>query len=144
MMNGMSFSETIFLFFLALVIFGPKKLPEIARTVGKALNEFKRASNEFKAQIEHEISNLEVENRQTILPPSPTPEGVAARTLTAEPPATLAAPTDEPITNLTEPPPVATEAVAPVQTDIPVNSVAASSVAASDEVTSRTSQESHV
>ncbi len=144
MMNGMSFSETIFLFFLALVIFGPKKLPEIARTVGKALNEFKRASNEFKAQIEHEISNLEVENRQTILPPSPTPEGVAARRLTSEPPATLAAPTDDPITNPTEPPPVATEAVAPVQTDIPVDSVAASSVATSDEVTSRTSQESHV
>jgi sec-independent protein translocase protein TatB len=136
MMNGMSFSETIFLFFLALVIFGPKKLPEIARTVGKALNEFKRASNEFKAQIEHEISNLEVENRQTILPPSPTPEGVTAHTLTSEPPATLAASPHEPPTNPTEPPPVATEAIA---TDIPVDSVRAS-----DEVASSTSQESHV
>ena len=47
----MSMGETIFLFILALVIFGPKKLPEIARQVGKYLNEFKRASNEFKAQI---------------------------------------------------------------------------------------------
>jgi|SRR5271167_2489551 len=75
----MSFSETIFLFFLALVIFGPKKLPEIARTVGKALNEFKRASNEFKAQIEQEISHLEVENKQTILPPSQAPEGATGR-----------------------------------------------------------------
>src|SRR6202022_3249566 len=82
----LSFGETIFLFLLALIIFGPKKLPEIARTVGKALNEFKRASNEFKAQIEQEISHLEVENRQTILPPSPTPEGVASRTLNSEPP----------------------------------------------------------
>ena len=81
----MSFSETIFLFFLALIIFGPKKLPEIARQVGKALNEFKRASNEFKAQIEQEISNLEVENRQTILPPSPTPEGATSRKLYAAP-----------------------------------------------------------
>src|SRR5579864_4762490 len=98
MMNRMSFSETIFLFFLALVIFGPKKLPEIARQVGKALNEFRRASNEFKAQIEQEISNLEVENRRTILPPSPPPEGIASRTLNAasdqttpaQPPATLA------------------------------------------------------
>ncbi len=71
MMNRMSFSETIFLFLLALIIFGPKKLPEIARQVGKYMNEFKRASNEFKAQIEQEISNLEVEKRQTILPPSP-------------------------------------------------------------------------
>jgi TatA/E family protein of Tat protein translocase len=75
----MSFSETIFLFFLALIIFGPKKLPEIARTVGKALNEFKRASNEFKAQIEQEISHLEVENKQTILPPSQPPEGSTSR-----------------------------------------------------------------
>ena len=77
----MSFSETIFLFFLALIIFGPKKLPEIARQVGKALNEFKRASNEFKAQIEQEISHLEVENKQTILPPSQPPDGATSRPL---------------------------------------------------------------
>ena len=78
-MNRMSFSETIFLFFLALIIFGPKKLPEIARQIGKYLNEFKRASNEFKAQIEHEISNLEVEkgeptHRRFCRPPRP-PKG---------------------------------------------------------------------
>jgi len=80
-MKRMSFSETIFLFFLALIIFGPKKLPEIARMVGKYMNEFKRASNEFKAQIEQEIAHLEVEERkQTILPPS-TPQGTASRTL---------------------------------------------------------------
>lgn len=86
MMNGMGFSETIFLFFLALVIFGPKKLPEIARQVGKALNEFRRASNEFKAQIESEISQLEMENRQQILPPSTPAKGtVANATLTLEP-----------------------------------------------------------
>ena len=82
----MSFSETIFLFFLALVIFGPKKLPEIARQVGKYLNEFKRASNEFKAQIEQEIAHLEVENpKQTILPPSPPVEGTTSRTLNSAP-----------------------------------------------------------
>jgi sec-independent protein translocase protein TatB len=86
MMNCMGFSETIFLFFLALVIFGPKKLPEIARQVGKALNEFRRASNEFKAQIESEISQLEMENRQQILPPSTPPTGtVAAEPVTLEP-----------------------------------------------------------
>jgi TatA/E family protein of Tat protein translocase len=142
MMNRMSFSETIFLFFLALVIFGPKKLPEIARQVGKALNEFRRASNEFKAQIEQEISNLEVENRQTILPPSLPPEGVASRTLNAassqavptEAPATLAA-TEETPAATTELPPVATEAVA---------TIAPSSVNPSDEIASPTSQESHV
>jgi sec-independent protein translocase protein TatB len=98
----MSFSETIFLFFLALIIFGPKKLPEIARQVGRALNEFRRASNEFKAQIEQEIAHLEREDTQTILPPSNAPFGTASRTLESttvdpaqsEPSATLAAPAE--------------------------------------------------
>src|SRR5258706_8732878 len=54
--------EMIFIFLLALIIFGPKKLPEIGRQIGKALNEFKRASNELKAQIETEISNMDVQN----------------------------------------------------------------------------------
>src|SRR5580692_11840928 len=85
MMVRMSFSETIFLFFLALVIFGPKKLPEIARQVGKYLNEFKRASNEFKAQIEQEIAHLEVETKQTILPPTPSVQGTTSRTLNSPP-----------------------------------------------------------
>src|SRR5712672_3669300 len=75
----MSFGETIFLFLLALIIFGPKKLPQIARQVGKALNEFRRASNEFKAQIEQEIAHLEREDTQTILPPSYPPVGATSR-----------------------------------------------------------------
>jgi Tat protein translocase TatB subunit len=78
MMKRMGFSETIFLFLLALVIFGPKKLPEIARQIGKALNEFRRASNEFKSQIESEISQLEVEEHRKILPPSDPPKGAVA------------------------------------------------------------------
>jgi len=77
-MNGMGFSETIFLFLLALLIFGPKKLPEIARQVGKALNEFKRASNEFKSQLASEISQIELENQRQILPPAPEPAGSVA------------------------------------------------------------------
>jgi sec-independent protein translocase protein TatB len=82
----MGFSETIFLFFLALLIFGPKKLPEIARTIGKAMNEFKRASNEFRSQIESEISNLEVEKQPTVLPRAHAPAGtVAALALSPEP-----------------------------------------------------------
>jgi TatA/E family protein of Tat protein translocase len=67
---NLGFSEMIFIFFLALIIFGPKKLPEIGRQIGKALNEFKRASNEFKAQIESEINNLDADVRSPeILPP---------------------------------------------------------------------------
>ena len=60
----MSFPDTVVLFILALLLFGPKKLPQIARQVGKALAEFKRASNEFKAQIESEISQLEFEEKK--------------------------------------------------------------------------------
>jgi len=60
----MSFADTVVLFVLALLLFGPKKLPGIARQVGKALAEFKRASNEFKAQIEAEISQLEWEEKR--------------------------------------------------------------------------------
>jgi len=150
-MIHMSFSETIFLFFLALIIFGPKKLPEIARQVGKYLNEFKRASNEFKAQIEQEIAHLEVENqRQTILPPQPQVEGTTSRSLssgvveedkkleatadgTSESPATLASTAEEhsSVSGNGATPPVATEAVA--STEAP----------STEEVTSRTSQESH-
>jgi sec-independent protein translocase protein TatB len=60
----MSFPDTIVLFVLALLLFGPKKLPQIARQVGKALGEFKRASNEFKAQIESEMTQLEFEEKK--------------------------------------------------------------------------------
>jgi len=60
----MSFSDTIFLFFLALILFGPKKLPEMARQAGRLLAELRRASNEFKSQIETEIAHLEVEKNR--------------------------------------------------------------------------------
>ena len=70
--------EMIFLFVLALIIFGPRKLPEIGRQVGRALNEFKRASNEFKSQIETEIANLEKDDTPQILPPSHAPAGAVA------------------------------------------------------------------
>ena len=79
-MTGMGFSETIFLFLLALLIFGPKKLPEIARQVGKALNEFRRASNDFKSQLAAEISQLEVESQRQSLPANAPPAGAVATT----------------------------------------------------------------
>ncbi len=71
----MSFSDTIFLFFLALVLFGPKKLPEMARQAGKLIAELRRASNEFRSQIETEISQLEVDKKPTALPATPAPLG---------------------------------------------------------------------
>src|SRR6476469_57681 len=69
----LGFSELFFIGVLALIIFGPRKLPEIGRQVGRALAEFKRASNEFKAQMEYD-TNL----RQTIAAPTVPPEGTVA------------------------------------------------------------------
>jgi len=60
-MGPLGWPETVFIFFLALILFGPKKLPELGRTVGKALTEFRRASNELKATFDREMKNLEQE-----------------------------------------------------------------------------------
>ncbi len=64
----MSLPDTVFIFVLALIIFGPKKLPEIGRQLGKLVGEFRRASNEFKFQIEEELRQAELTDRNTIAP----------------------------------------------------------------------------
>jgi len=56
--------EMIFIFVLALLIFGPRKLPELGRNLGKALAEFRRASSELRATVEDEMRNLEHEARE--------------------------------------------------------------------------------
>ena len=63
----MSLPDTVFIFVLALIIFGPKKLPEIGRQIGRLVGEFRRASNEFKFQIEEELRQAE----RTETPPAP-------------------------------------------------------------------------
>lgn len=65
----MSLPDTVFIFVLALIIFGPKKLPEIGRQLGKLVGEFRRASNEFKFQIEEELRQVELADRPTIAAP---------------------------------------------------------------------------
>ncbi|MGA9528620.1 MAG: twin-arginine translocase TatA/TatE family subunit [Terriglobales bacterium] len=76
---GFGFSgEMVFLFFLALILFGPKKLPEIGRQIGRIMNEFRRASNEFRSQIESEIHTLEAQTKPQILPPLQAPLGALA------------------------------------------------------------------
>jgi Tat protein translocase TatB subunit len=53
--------EMIFIFLLALVVVGPKRLPGLARQLGKYMADFKRASNEFKNQLETEMMNIELD-----------------------------------------------------------------------------------
>ncbi len=50
-----SFQDSAVIFFIALLLFGPKKLPELARQLGKLMGEFRRASNEFRMQMEEEL-----------------------------------------------------------------------------------------
>lgn len=59
-----SFQDSIVLFFLALLLFGPKKLPELARQLGKLMAEFRRASNEFRMQMEDELRISEQAEQQ--------------------------------------------------------------------------------
>jgi sec-independent protein translocase protein TatA len=60
-MGPLGWPETVFIFFLALLLFGPKKLPELGRTIGKAMTEFRRASTELKATFDREMKTLEQE-----------------------------------------------------------------------------------
>jgi sec-independent protein translocase protein TatA len=60
-MGPLGWPETVFIFFLAMILFGPKKLPELGRTVGKALTEFRRASSELKSTFDREMKSLEQE-----------------------------------------------------------------------------------
>lgn len=76
----MSFGELLFLAVLALLVFGPRKLPEIARTVGKVMTDLRRAGNEFRYSLEEEIRKIEVTEHPPVraqeLPPV---EGAVAR-----------------------------------------------------------------
>ena len=60
-MGPLGWEETVFIFVLALLLFGPKKLPELGRTLGKAMTEFRRASSELKASFDREMKSLEQE-----------------------------------------------------------------------------------
>jgi TatA/E family protein of Tat protein translocase len=55
-------AELVLIFIIALLVFGPKKLPEIGRSVGKALREFKKTSEEIKGRIEEEIEASEIKD----------------------------------------------------------------------------------
>ena len=67
-------TELLVIAVVALMLFGPRKLPEIGRSVGKALGEFKRASDDFKRTWEYEV---ELERRRPAVEPAPAAHEVA-------------------------------------------------------------------
>jgi len=82
MFGSIGMPELLIIFTVALIVFGPRKLPELGRSLGKSLQEFKRASNELKHTLDEEIS-LEEKQRT----PAPAPAAI-------ESPAPFVAPTD--------------------------------------------------
>jgi sec-independent protein translocase protein TatA len=61
-MGPVGVQEMVVIFLVALVLFGPKKLPELGRTIGRAISEFRRAQNELKATLQHHMGELEKES----------------------------------------------------------------------------------
>lgn len=87
-MGPLGFTEIFFIFVLALLLFGPRKLPELGRMLGRGLMEFRRASNDLKATIEEEVRSLERETQKNleITPPNTTPRAPSANPPEPSPP----------------------------------------------------------
>lgn len=71
-MGSLGFPELILIFLVALIVFGPRKLPDIGRSIGRALGEFRRATHELKSTLEEEVRNEEYQVRTPEPPPDPT------------------------------------------------------------------------
>ncbi len=77
MFGSLGMPELIVIFVIALIVFGPRKLPELGRSLGRGIAEFKKATNELQSSLEEEIR---VEEQRAAVPASTT--GAQASTLT--------------------------------------------------------------
>ncbi len=73
-MGPIGIPEMLILLVVALIVFGPRKLPELGRSLGKSLQEFKRASNDLRSTLDDEIRSEE----HRAVPPAPVPTDPAA------------------------------------------------------------------
>jgi len=88
--GNLGMPELILILVLALLIFGPRKLPEVGKQVGKALGEFRRASNDLKRTIEDEMDRADRDEKRAAEPePAPVaavpPEGTVAASAAVTP-----------------------------------------------------------
>lgn len=89
-MFGIGMQELVLIFVIALVVVGPKKLPEVARALGKGYAEFRRAFDEMKRNVETDFHSDEIRRSLLDLPPPPpvaTPVPQPESLLTVPPPA---------------------------------------------------------
>ena len=98
MFGSIGMQELIIIFVIALIIFGPRRLPDLGKSLGKSIAEFKRASNELRNTLEDEIRVEEQKLTKPAAPPEAAPPETA-------PPETAPAPepTTEPAANTTAP-----------------------------------------
>jgi sec-independent protein translocase protein TatB len=97
---NLGMADSLILMVMALVVFGPRRLPEIGRQIGKLMYEFRKASNDFKFQMEEELRNAEEadrrkkeeEDRQRQLAANPPAQLEAGSATTVETPAAVEAP----------------------------------------------------
>jgi TatA/E family protein of Tat protein translocase len=89
MFGSIGMPELIIILVIALIIFGPRKLPELGRSLGRSINEFKKASNELRSTLEEEIRVDEQKERVTAAasatPPAATPLPVDETTVSRTP-----------------------------------------------------------
>ncbi len=110
-----SVPHIVILFVVVLVLFGPHKLPELARGLGKLMAEFRKASTDFKMAFEEEMRNVERQARELEWKKSQE-VAAAATAISEQPPATLGTAAE------TEVPRILPESVAPIEPTItPVN-----------------------
>ena len=70
-MGSVGFPELVVIVLVALLVFGPKRLPDLGRSIGRGLSEFRRASNDLKGSIEREIETLDQEVSSASIPKTP-------------------------------------------------------------------------
>lgn len=95
MFGPLGMPELIIIFVIALIVFGPRKLPELGKSLGKSLAEFKRASNELRNSLEEEIRVEEERERSAKATPAPVAAAPAVTTEPAVPETPLTSPHDD-------------------------------------------------